>query len=110
MVMLCSSAPLAAQVPEDLARDRAEYAAWLRTGPTSPFAAIALQRIGPGVTLGPAGSDIVLERVPQVRVTESGGRITLDSAGAARVLPRNRVVPLRSVTGCSRLGRWGALP
>jgi len=93
MVMLCSSAPLAAQVPEDLARDRAEYAAWLRTGPTSPFAAVALQRVGPGVTLGPAGSDIVLERVPQVRVAESGGRVLLDSAGTARVLPRNRVVP-----------------
>lgn len=93
IVMLSSSAPLAAQVPTDLTRDRAEFATWLRTGPTSPFAAIALQRVGPGITLGPAGSDVVLERVPQVRVTESAGRITLDSAGAARVLPRNRVAP-----------------
>jgi hypothetical protein len=94
-VALCSSAPLAAQaVPRQLARDRAEYLTWLRTAPTSPFAAIALQRVGPGITLGPAGSDVVLEGMPQVRVSETGGRALLDSAGVSRALPRDRVVTL----------------
>jgi hypothetical protein len=95
VVSFCSSVPLAAQaVPPGLARDRADFAEWLRSAPTSPFAAIALQRIGPGITVGPAGSDIVLQRVPLVRVEEAAGRVSLDSAGASRALPRNRVVPL----------------
>ncbi len=94
LVALCGSVPLAAQVPRSLARDRTEFAEWLRSAPTSPFAAIALQRIGPGVTLGPAGNDVVLEQVPQVRVAEAGGRVTLDSAGSVRVLARNRVASL----------------
>lgn len=93
-VTLCIGAPLSAQVPQGVARDRAEYAEWLRTAPTSPFAAIALQRIGPGLTLGPPGSDIVLERMPQVRVSEAGGRVSLDSAGTLRVIPRDRVAAL----------------
>lgn len=94
VVLLCRSAPVAAQVPADLARERADYATWLRTAPASPFAAVALQRIGPGITLGPSGSDIVLEGMPPVRVTESGGRIAIDSAGTARPLPRGRVTGL----------------
>lgn len=96
VVMICRGVPLVAQVPESLARERTEYAEWLRSAPASPFAAVALQRIGAGITLGPAGSDIVLERVPSVRVVETAGRVTLDSAGASRVLPRNRVAPLAS--------------
>ncbi len=85
---------VAAQVPAELARERADFAAWLASGPTSPFAAVALQRIGPGITLGPPGSDIPLTGVGAVGVAASGGRITLDSAGTARTLPRNRTVPL----------------
>jgi hypothetical protein len=40
LVALCGSVPLAAQVPRSLARDRTEFAEWLRSAPTSPFAAI----------------------------------------------------------------------
>lgn len=85
---------LAAQVPPELARERTEFAAWLASAPTSPFAAIALQRIGPGITLGPPGSDIPLTGVSAFGVAASGGRITLDSAGVTRPLPRNRALPL----------------
>ena len=81
MGTLCFTSPLVAQLPQGLAQDRAEYLAWLSSAPTSPFAAIALQRIGPGITLGPEGSDVVLEGTAQVRVTESTGRVTLDSSG-----------------------------
>lgn len=100
-MQFCLAPPISAQLPPDLVQGRAEFLAWLQTAPTSPFAAIALQRIGPGITLGPAGSDVVLERVPQVRVTESAGRITIDSGGASRPLARNRVV---------RLGGYRLLP
>lgn len=91
---LCAAVPLAAQAPETLTRERAEYLTWLRTAPTSPFAAVALQRIGRGITLGPAGSDVPLAGAGQVLVTESAGRITLDSAGTTRPLPRERVARL----------------
>jgi hypothetical protein len=94
LAALCAASHLSAQVPQDLERDRAEYAAWLRSAPTSPFAAIALQRIGPGLTIGPVGSDVLLPDASQFRVMASGGRITLDSGGVSRPLPRNRVVPL----------------
>ena len=60
---------VAAQVPSELARERTEFAAWLASGPTSPFAAVALQRIGPGITLGPPGSDIPLQGVGALGVT-----------------------------------------
>jgi len=96
LAALCGASQLSGQIPQDLTRDRAEYAAWLRTAPTSPFAAIALQRIGPGITIGPAGSDIPLPNIRLVRVVMSGGRVMLDSGGVSRPLPRNRVVPLGS--------------
>lgn len=91
---LCATLPLAAQSPEALARERAEFVDWLRTAPTSPFAAVALQRIAAGITLGPTGSDVPLAGTSRVLVTESAGRITLDSAGTSRPLPRERVVAL----------------
>lgn len=93
-VVLLISGPVAAQVPQGMAAERTEYAAWLRTGAASPYSAVALQRIGPGITLGATGSDIVLEGLPQVRITETGVRIALDSAGTSRILPRNRLTPL----------------
>lgn len=91
---LCWATTLTAQAPAALARERAEYLTWLRTAPTSPFAAIALQRVGNGITLGPEGSDIVLSGLTTVRVTESAHRVSLDSSGVSRPLTRERVVPL----------------
>lgn len=85
---------VAAQVPPELARERADFAAWLATGATSPFAAVALQRIGTGITIGPPGSDIPLPGVGALGVASSGNRITLDSGGVSRPLPRNRTVPV----------------
>lgn len=96
VAMLCFASPVVAQLPQDLARERTEYLTWLRSAPTSPFAAIALQRVGAGLTLGPAGSDVMLSGVAQVRVTESAGRVTLDSGGVSTPLTRNRVMPLGS--------------
>ncbi len=83
-----------AQVPSELARERAEYRAWLSDAPSSPFAALALQRIGGGLTLGGPGSDIPLPGLPPVRVTESAGRLSMDSGGTTRPMARNRITPL----------------
>ncbi len=90
--------PLTSQVSpltgQDLERERKDYAAWLATAPFSPYAAIALQPIGPGITLGPADADIPLTGLSATRVTESRGSLSLDKADQRRPLPRNRAVAL----------------
>lgn len=81
---------------QSLEHERKEYAAWLSTAPFSPYAAIALQPVGPGISLGPADADIPLTGIPATRVTEERGSVTLELGGSRRALPRNRPVPLGS--------------
>jgi uncharacterized protein len=84
---------LPAQRPPDVARERAEYAAWLTGAPTSPLAAIAQQPIGAGLRLGPPDADVPLEGIAEHRVVERGGTVRLESAAGPRVMPRG--VPIR---------------
>jgi hypothetical protein len=84
---------LASQTPADLGRERADYLAWLTTAPTSPLAAIAQQPIGAGIRLGPADADVPLDGVPEHRVRQRGGAISLESGGGVRAMPRG--VPVR---------------
>lgn len=79
---------------QDLERERKDYSAWLSTAPFSPYAAIALQPIGPGISLGPADADIPLDGMAPVRITEERGTIALEQGGTRRTLPRNRAVSL----------------
>lgn len=79
---------------QDLTRERADYSAWLATAPFSPYAAIALQPVGPGLTLGPADADIPLTGVPAAKVIEQRGVLYLEQQDARRALPRNRPVAL----------------
>ncbi len=81
-----------------VARERAEYAGWLASAPTSPLAAVALVPIGPGIRLGPAGSDVPLAGVAEHRVSERGGRVTLDGPGGERALYRGRPVTVAAHT------------
>jgi hypothetical protein len=55
-VLLASS--LTAQTPPDVAMERSGYLAWLKKAPNSPLSAVAQQRIGDGVRLGPSGAEI----------------------------------------------------
>ena len=82
-------APVTGQQP-DVERERAEYVRWLATAPTSPMAAVALVPIGPGIRLGPADADVPLAGLPEHRVTERGGRVSLESRGVVRSLFRGR--------------------
>ena len=91
-------APLVAQLPADLARERAAYAEWLATASNSPYLAVAQQPIGPGLRIGPAGSDLPLEGVAEHRVTQQGALVTLEGAGARRTLPRQRPATLGRYT------------
>lgn len=76
---------LAAQVPPRLALDREEYARWLATAPTSPFGALALQRIGNGVTVGDGG-EVPVEGLPVQRVEQRGGVVRMSSTAGTRAL------------------------
>jgi hypothetical protein len=92
--------PLAAQGAGTLQAERAAFADWLATSPTSPFAAVAQQPIGTGLGLG-AGEGPELEGVPDARVRIESGRVVLTGLGAPRTLPRFRP---------TRLGKYTLVP
>jgi len=85
--------PLSAQEP-DIEGERAEYARWLATAPTSPLAAIALIPIGAGIRLGPADADVPIPGAPSSKVEERRGRITATVGTTERALPRGRPMSL----------------
>lgn len=87
-------ADLAAQSTLD--RDRAEFATWLSANQLSPFAAIAVQPVGPGITLGTDPADVPLGGIGSAKVVEEAGGLVLISGNARRSLPRGRPVALGS--------------
>lgn len=98
LLAMASVSPLASQAPTDLRRERADYVAWLTTAPTSPLAAVARQPIGAGIRLGPADADVPLDRVPEHRVRQHAGAISLESDGGVRAMPRGLPVRLGDFT------------
>ena len=92
IALLALAAPLAAQGPAELGRERTAFTTWLNSSPTSPRAAVALQRVGSGISIGPTGSDMPLAGLPAMQISQSGSRVTLDSAGTTRILARNRAL------------------
>jgi uncharacterized protein len=89
---------LAAQVPRDIAIERAGFAAWLKDGTNSPLAAIARQQVGDGIRLGPEGSDIPLAGVEEHRLYFDGAVATLESPRGKQTLPHRRPVHLGTYT------------
>lgn len=94
---LASASPAWAQLPPDLARERADFAEWLATARVSPLAAIAQQPVGDGIRLGPADADVPLAGVAEHRVTEERG-VRLTGPEGARTLPRGLAVRLGPYT------------
>src|SRR5512134_4094003 len=82
----------------DVARERADYAHWLATAPSSPLGAVALAPVGSGIEIGPAGSDIPLDGFPPHRVVQRRGRVTLSGPTGDRPLLRGRPVTSVSYT------------
>ena len=102
--LLLAPLPIAAQAPAASARtpvalraERAAFADWLATSPTSPFAPIAQQPIEAGLELG-RGIGPGLEGISGARVTVQGGRVQLEGAGTPRTLPRFRPTSLGRYT------------
>jgi uncharacterized protein len=79
---------LAAQTPPDVAMERAGYLAWLKKAPNSPLSAVAQQKVGNGLRLGPADADIPLAGLEEYRVSPSGAGLVLDGPGGKRPLGR----------------------
>ena len=88
LVFLASA--LAAQTPPDVAMERSGYLAWLKKGPNSPLSAVAQQKVGDGVRLGPAGADIPLAGIEEHRVYPSGRDLVLEGPGGKRAIGRGR--------------------
>jgi len=89
-VLSLLAANLTAQLPPDLATERAGYLAWLKKAPNSPLSAVARQGVGEGVRLGPADADIPLAGIEEHRVYPSGGGLVLEGPGGQRPIGRGR--------------------
>jgi hypothetical protein len=87
-------ATIAAQLPDELARERREYSEWLANAATSPYAAVAVQPVRTAIEIGPADADIPLDGVARHRLVPANGGATLEGSGGRRPLARGRVVPL----------------
>ncbi len=85
-LVLASTLP--AQLPRDLAMERSGYVVWLKEGPNSPLAAVAQQKVGEGLRLGPADTDIPLPGISEHRIYRSGSTLVLESAEGKRPVGR----------------------
>lgn len=90
--------PASAQSKSVIERERREFAEWLRTAPISPWRAIVVQPIGPGITVGPPSATIPLAGVEAGRLSERDGRISLRVGQQVIPAIRGRPVLLGSWT------------
>lgn len=95
VVLLAST--LAAQIPPDVTMERSGFVAWLKKGPNSPLSAVAQQKVGDGLRLGPADADIPLPGIEEYRVYPSVAGIVLEGSGGKRPMGRG---------GPYRIGRY----
>jgi hypothetical protein len=84
----------AQQAPADLVRERADYARWLATAATSPYAAQALLPVGNGISLGASDADVVLSGVTRAVIAERNGALTLERGGTRAPMVRGRLATL----------------
>jgi uncharacterized protein len=88
LTLLLLASRLIAQVPADVAMERAGYLAWLKTAPNSPLRAVAQQKLGTGLALGPNDADIPLTGIGEYRVYPDALGATVEGGGAKRPLSR----------------------
>jgi hypothetical protein len=88
LVVSLATAGLSAQMPPELATERAGYTAWLKTAPNSPLAAIANQAVGSGLRLGPPDADIPLPGMAEHQVIPGGTALTVKGPGFERPISR----------------------
>ncbi len=87
---------LAAQVPAAIADERADFASWLTSDALSPYAVLALQPVGTGISIGHEPSDIPLPIASRGIAKEERGGVSLTRSGTTIPLPRGRPVHLEN--------------
>lgn len=97
----------AAQLPATLAAERADFSTWLTSDPLSPYAALALQPVGNGISIGYEPSDIPLASAGRGVAREERGTVTLTWNEKRIPLPSGRPVRLEKYTlvASGRAGR-----
>jgi hypothetical protein len=68
--------------------ERAGYVAWLKKAPNSPLAAIAQQKVGEGIRLGPAEADIPLPQTGDYRIYPNAAGFVLEGPDGKRPIGR----------------------
>jgi hypothetical protein len=90
LALLLLTSRLAAQVPQDVAMERAGYLAWLKTAPNSPLLAVAQHKMGDSLSLGSGDSDIPLSGIGEYEVYPANGSLVIEGAGTKRALGRGQ--------------------
>lgn len=106
-LLVSAGGRVAGQVPSGLAGERTDFAKWLATDALSPYAALALQPVGEGISIGHEPSDIPLPIASRSIAKEERGRIWLSRDGSRIPLPRGRPVRLEQfmLVASGRAGR-----
>ncbi|MEO8090485.1 MAG: DUF1684 domain-containing protein [Gemmatimonadales bacterium] len=68
--------------------ERSGYVDWLKKGLNSPLLALARQKVGEGLRLGPADADIPLPGIDEYRVYPGGAGLVLEGPGGQRPIAR----------------------
>jgi hypothetical protein len=68
--------------------ERSGYTVWLKEGPNSPLAAVAQQKVGEGLRLGPTDADIPLPGIGEHRVYPTGSGLVLEGSDGKRPVGR----------------------
>ncbi len=89
---------LVGQPTQTVARERADYLAWLQTAPNSPLAALVRQPVGEGVRLGPPDADIPLAGLGEHRIFTRGRALMLETPSGTRSVSRGRPIGLGRYT------------
>jgi len=89
LLICCQAGPLVAQVPRDLASERAAFADWLASAPATPATIVALSPIGPDQVLivGPAAADLPIPGFDSARIQLSKGILTVETKGGRQAVP-----------------------
>lgn len=90
LILVLQTAPLAGQIPRDLAAERSAFTEWLATAPATPATILALSPIGSGQALiiGPASADLPIPGFDSARVQLSGETLTLEGKAGRQTVPR----------------------
>ncbi|HKJ03199.1 MAG TPA: DUF1684 domain-containing protein [Longimicrobiales bacterium] len=95
ILLACLVAPglLGAQAPAAVQAERADYAQWLRTSPSSPYAAVFHGPLSGDLVFGPDGP-AALRGAPTATLSRGVRGLALRTGDGRRSVPRNRDVAL----------------